>query len=319
MINGSIIRATWKAFNDDKAPRLAAAIAYSAIFSLAPLLILCIALGGILLGLQNGGHGHHIVEDALLNAVARHTGKASAAVLRDLIAASFKKPQENLLYQLAAWITFIIGAMGFFGTLQDALNSVWNIERINGGFRRVVHDRLTALAMLFVVSILILLSFGMTAIITVSGTSIITRIINQILLIVVIIVAFGLLFKFLPDVTLEWRDVTLGAVITAILFVVGELFLTKYLAVSGIASAYGAAGSLLVILIWIYYSAMILLFGAEFTKVTARNPRVAAPSTTLSFRETKVGEDPRFTSTYDEPAGSARQRNVSMFDPGKNR
>ena len=106
---------------------------------------------------------------------------------------------------------------------------------------------------------------------------------------------FGSLFKILPDVTLEWRDVRFGAFITAILFIIGELLLTKYLVFAGITSAYGAAGSLLVILIWIYYSAMILLFGAEFTKVTAHNPRTAVPSTTLSFRETNIGEDPRFT------------------------
>jgi len=108
-------------------------------------------------------------------------------------------------------------------------------------------------------------------------------------------VVFGFLFKILPDVLLEWGDVAFGAFITAILFVIGELLLTKYLVIAGITSAYGAAGAPLVILIWIYYSAMILLFGAEFTKVTARNPRTAAPSITLSFRETNVGEDPRFT------------------------
>jgi membrane protein len=295
MIGLSAIKATWRAFNKDKAPRLASAIAYSAIFSLAPLLILCIALGGVLVGLQNGGHGHHVVEEALLDAVARHTGKESAVALRELIAASYNKPRGQWVYNIAAWITFIIGAAGFFGTLQDTLNSVWNIERINGGFRRVLRDRLASLAMLLLVSFLILLSFGMTAIITAIGSSIMTQILNQIFSIGIIILAFGLLFKVLPDVTLEWRDVILGASITAILFVLGELLLTKYLAVAGITSAYGVTGSLLVILIWIYYSAMILLFGAEFTKVTARNPRTAAPSTTFSFRETKVGEDPRFT------------------------
>jgi membrane protein len=287
------IKATWKAFNDDKAPRLASAIAYSAIFSLVPLLILCITLGGILLGLQNGVHGHHMTEDALLNAVARHTGKESAIALRELIAASFNKPRNSLFAQIATWITFIAGAMGFFGTLQDALNSVWHIERINGGFPQVLRDRLISLAMLLLISVLILVSFGIAAMIIVIGNSLIAKIVNQIFMIGIMTVVFGFLFKILPDVKLEWRDVAFGACITAILFVIGELLLTKYLVITGIASAYGATGSLLVILIWIYYSAMILLLGAEFTKVTAHHPQVAAPSTTISFRETKVGEDPR--------------------------
>lgn len=300
MINLSTLRATWKAFNDDKAPRLASAIAYSAIFSLVPLLILCIALGGVLLGLQNGGHGHHIVEDALLNAVARHTGTESAVVLRELIAASFNKPRENLVYQIAAWVTFIIGAMSFFGTLQDALNTVWNIETINGGLRQILRDRLISLGMLLLLSVLILVSFGIAAMTIVVGNSIVAKILNQVLMIGVMTLVFGFLFKILPDVTLEWHDVSFGAFITAILFIVGELLLTKYLIIAGITSTYGAAGSLLVILIWIYYSAMIFLFGAEFTKVTARHPRAAAPSTTLSFRETNMGEDPRFMAPSEK-------------------
>jgi len=183
MISVAALKATWTAFNDDKASRLASAIAYSAIFSLVPLLILCITLGGALLGLQNGGHGHHVAEDALLNAVARHTGRQSAGALRELITASFNRPRNGLLAQIAAWITFIIGAMGFFGTLQDALNTVWNIERINGGFRKVLRDRLVSLAMLLFVSILILASLGIAGATIGIGNSILVKVVNQILLI----------------------------------------------------------------------------------------------------------------------------------------
>jgi membrane protein len=296
--NVAAIKATWQAFNDDKAPCLASAIAYSAIFSLVPLLILFIALAGFLFGLENNGHGHHLAEDALLNAVATRTGRESAVALRELIAATFNKPRNGIFAQIAAWITFLIGAMGFFGTLQDALNTVWNIEKINGGFVQVLRDRLVSLVMLFLVSVVILVSFGIDAMIIMLGNSMIATMLKQGFMIGIMTVVFGLLFKILPDVTIEWRDVASGAFITGVLFVIGDLLLTKYLAVTGMASAYGAAGSLLVILIWIYYSAMIVLLGAEFTKVTARHPRATASCTTISFRETKAGEDPRFNQLH---------------------
>jgi membrane protein len=292
--NVATMKATWKAFNDDKVPRLASAIAYSTIFSLVPLLILFIALAGFLFGLENNGHGHHLAEDALLNAVASRTGKESALALRELIAATFNKPRNGMFAQISAWITFMIGAMGFFGNLQDALNTIWNIEKIKGGFAQVLHDRLVSLVMLLLVSIVILVSFGIDAVIIMIGNSMIVTIFNQVFMIGIMTVVFGLLFKILPDVTIEWRDVASGAFITGIFFFIGDLLLTKYLAITGIASAYGAAGSLLVILVWIYYSAMIVLLGAEFTKVTARHPRATASCTTRSFREIEVGEDPRF-------------------------
>jgi membrane protein len=299
-MNATVLKQTWQAFNEDKVLRLASAVAYATIFSLAPLLIVLIAIGGALLGAQNGGHAHHVVENALLDQIRARAGAGAADTVRDLVTASFDKPRASLFAQIAGWVTFAIGATSLFGALQDALNTIWNVEAVKGGWRRMLRDRLAAGGTLLLLGLLLVGSLALSGAVAfahpgpAAGAG--SFALNALLLTLV----FALLYKVLPDVDLAWRDVWLGAFVTAILFVVGQEAISLYLRVAGVASAYGASGSILVALIWIYYSAAVLLLGAEFTKVSARNPKTSAPARLRRSEDVERGVDPR------APAGRAQ-------------
>jgi len=297
------LRATWDAFNADKAQRLAAAIAYSTIFSLAPLFVLLIAAVGAVLSFH-GGTGQADAERSLLDHVSQSAGTGAANAVRQLIDASFNKPRQSLIAQIIAWVFFAIGAGGLFASLQDALNAVWGVENAKGGWRFILRTRVASFGMIVVVAFLLLITFVANAVIAFVTAHFLSRIpfaanpfivtaIDQIASLVIIAAIFAALFKILPDVRLAWRDVWFGAAVTAVLFVVGQVLIALYIAYGGVASAYGAAGSILVALVWIYYSALILLFGAEFTKVHAKNAALIVPSTIRQMVDHPAGADPR--------------------------
>jgi membrane protein len=299
-----LLKDVWKAFNEDKAMRLASAIAFSTMFSLAPLLIVLIAIVGWVLGLQNGGHGHHLAEDALLSQVSRGAGQGTADTVRALVAASFDKPRQGLIAQVIGWVAFFFGASALFSSLQDALNTIWHIETTKGGWKLMIRDRLASFGMILVVGFLLLVTFAANATIAFATAHFLSQIplaTNPVLLTVVdqaisfalVTVVFALIYKVLPDVKVGWHDVWVGAAVTAALFLVGEALIALYLAKAGVASAYGAAGSLLVGLLWIYYSAIILLLGAEFTKVAAAHAETTAPTLVRTLRDEPSGVDPR--------------------------
>jgi membrane protein len=298
----ALLKDTWAAFNADKAMRLASAIAFSTIFSIAPLLIVLIAIVGWILGIQNGGHAHAAAENALLDQVGKAAGASTADTVRQLVSASFDKPRQGLFAQIVGWIAFVFGATSLFSSLQDALNSIWQVEATKGGWRQIVRGRLASFGMILVVGLLLLVTLVANAAVAFVGAHFAEAplIGNRFLLglaaqgvsFAVVTVAFALIFKVLPDVTLAWRDVWLGAAVTAVLFVAGEALIAWYFAVAG-ASAYGAAGSLLAGLLWIYYSAIILLLGAEFTKVAAGHVETQAPASIRVLSEQPAGVDPR--------------------------
>ncbi len=273
-----LLRATWQAFNDDKAQRLAAAIAYSTIFSLAPLLIVLIAIVGGILEVSGSG-GHASAENALLAQIQNEAGAAAAQTIRQLIDASFHKPRQNLIAQTVGWAVFVFGAAGLFGALQDALNVVWGADDSKASWKQIVRNRIVSAAMLIPVGLLLVLTFVANAAIAFASAHLLGRFhvavnpfwisaLDQLVTLAVVTVVFGVMYKVLPDARVAWRDVWIGAAVTALLFDAGEALISLYIAY-GVSSAYGAAGSLLVALVWIYYSALILLLGAEFTKVYA--------------------------------------------------
>lgn len=303
-MNIAIVKQTWQAFNEDKAPRLAGSIAYATLLSLAPLFIVLIAITGAILGIGNGGHGHRTAEDALLDQVRRGAGDSAAQTLRQLISASFDKPRQGLIAQIIGWITFVLGAGALFGALQDALNSIWRVEGTHGGWKQMVRDRLASFGMIAVIGFLLLISFGLNAAVTVLGThfagvmpfvggELILHVLSWLVSLGIVTLVFALIFKVLPDIQLSWRDVWQGAVVTAVLFVIGQALVALYFSVAGVASAYGAAGSLLALLLWIYYSALILLLGAEYTKVQAGSAHTTVKATIRQIVERPAGTDPR--------------------------
>jgi membrane protein len=302
-MNLRLLRATWQAFNEDKAQRLAASIAYSTIFSLAPLLVVLIAIVGGILDVEGTG-GHTSAENSLLAHIRASAGPAAATTVRQLIEASFNKPRQNLIAQILGWTFFAIGASGLFASLQDALNAVWHIENVKGGWKRMVRDRITSFGMIVVVGFLLLVSFLANASIAFVGTHYLSNVpfagnsavlsaIDEAVGLIAITLVFALIFKVLPDVDVAWKDVFVGAAVTAVLFVIGESLIALYIAYGGVASAYGAAGSILVALVWIYYSALILLLGAEFTKVYAKRAELSTAVTARVSVEVPAGADPR--------------------------
>jgi membrane protein len=281
-VNLEMLKETFAAWNADNAPRLAAAIAYSTVFAIAPLLIITIAIVGAIMGFTGAAHPHSDVENALLNQVRHAAGTDAAVMVRGMIDASFGKPRENIIAQVLGWLTFVIGASGLFVALQDSLNTVWDAKPPkHQNILIMVRDRAATLSMLVVIGFLMAMSSLLSVVISLVSThfesalpfasaGIVFAAINWIVSIIVIAVLFGLIFKVLPDVDIAWSDVRIGALATALLFVAGQAVIGIYIGKAGVASAYGAAGALLAILVWVYYSAMILLLGAEFTKVYAR-------------------------------------------------
>ena len=292
------------AFNEDKVMRLASSIAFTAIFSIAPLLIILIAVVGWFIGISNGGHGHHLAEQALLDKIGAGAGKGTADSIEQLVTAAFNKPRASVVAQILGWIAFILGATGLFSSLQDALNAIWHVESTKGGWKQMVRDRAASFGMIAVVGILLIATLVANSAITFVGAHFLTNvpvfgnpavlgIVSAVVSLILVTAAFALVFKVLPDVDISWRDVGLGALVTAILFVAGESLIAWYLAFAGVASAYGAAGSLLVGLLWIYYSAIILLVGAEFTKLMAGKATTTAQSTVRKLTDVPAGTDPR--------------------------
>lgn len=292
------VKAMFVAFGADKATTLAASIAFSTIFSIAPLLIILIAIVGAALG------HHSVVENQIVAMISHSAGASTGTTVRSLIDASFNRPRNGRFAEIAAWVAFAFTASNLFASLQGALNSVWNVEGTTAGFRQLVRDRLVSFAMIVVVLFVLIATFVANSVIAFVGTHFLSLVpygqnpvviaaITQGVNYVLVTIVFALIFKVLPDVHVRWRDVGIGAAFTGALFIVGEAVIAIYLARAGVGSAYGAAGSLLVALLWIYYSALILLLGAEFTKVTAKDARLIMPSLVREVNEHPAGTDPR--------------------------
>lgn len=268
----SLMKETFDEWNRDKAPRLAAALAYYTAFSIAPLLIVVIALVGLI-------YGQEAVRGQLDNQIQGLVGAQAAAAIQELVAGA-NHPDTGIIASIIGVVTLMLGAAGLFGQLQDALNTVWGVEpKPNQGLMATIRSRLLSFTMVLGIGFLLLVSLVISAALSAINawmssllpfSPVILQVINLIVSLAVITGLFSLIYKVLPDVKIAWRDVTLGAFVTAVLFTIGKFLIGLYLGQSSIASSYGAAGSFVVLLLWIYYSAQILLFGAEFTQVFAR-------------------------------------------------
>jgi membrane protein len=203
-------------------------------------------------------------------------------MVRGMVDASFGTSRQGVLAQVLGWIAFVIGASSAFAALQDALNTVWNAQPpAHANVFAIVRDRAVSLGMLLAVGFLLMVSSLLDVVIAYASSSLTTvlppamagpvfAIVTWAVSVGVIALLFGLIFRVLPDVEIRWKDVELGAFATALMFVLGQAVIGLYIGRAGVASAYGAAGALFAVLVWIYYSAAILLLGAEFTKVYAR-------------------------------------------------
>lgn len=264
-------QAAWDWF-DDSAPTLGAAVAYYTVFSLAPLFVITVFIAGLVFG-QEAAQGQ------IFEQLRALIGETSAAAMEDVVESANAQPKTGLLATIVGFVALIIGASGVFAQLQASLNAIWRVEPKPGrGVWGLIQDRVLSFGFILIVGFLLLISLILTAAIAfigewfggfLPGIEVLIQIMNAILSLAVIALLFAMIFKFLPDVKIGWRDVWIGALITAALFTVGKEVLGLYLGKSGMASSYGAAGSLIVLLVWVYYSAQIVFFGAEFTKAYA--------------------------------------------------
>jgi len=256
----------------DDALTLGAALAYYTIFSIAPLLVLEIAIAGLVFG-------RAAAEGQLVAQIQDTIGPAGAKMIEDMIARA-SRPASGIVATLVSLATMAFGASGVFAQLQSSLNKIWEVQgKQRGAIRGQVRRHMTSATMIGGIGLLLLASLAASAVLgLVHETlaerfpvlSVVLRLANVALSFAVITAFFALIYKLLPDVRIEWRDVALGALVTAVLFGLGRSLIGLYLGRAGVTSVYGAAGSLVLVLLWIYYSAQLLLLGAEFTEVYSR-------------------------------------------------
>lgn len=264
-----LIKQTVKEWSEDKVPRLGAALAYYTMFAMAPLLIIAIAIAGFVFG-----------EEAARGRVTSELGSLinddAAAMVEELIL-SARRPAAGIVATIVGVVTLLLGASGVIGQLKDSLNTIWEVAPKPGrGILSLLKDRFLSLGLVLGMGFLLLTSLVLSAVLDAvsdfafgDDAGVALQVLNFVVSFVVVTLLFAVIYKVLPDVKIAWRDVWIGAVVTAFLFNVGKFLIGQYLSRSTTASIFGAAGSLILVLLWIYYSSQILFFGAEFTQVYA--------------------------------------------------
>jgi membrane protein len=252
--------------------QLAAALSYYTLFSLAPLLLIAIGVAGFVFGRE-------AAQNQIVETLQGMIGQDSAETVQEMIQASNEKPQTGMLSTIIGFVALLFGAGGVVGQLQTSLNKIWEVTPKPGqGIWGFVRQRFFSFAMVLAIGFLLLVSLVVTAVLS-SFTGMLSSLLGDATFIahaVDILVSFGfvtllfaLIYKYVPDVEIEWKDVWVGAALTAILFTIGKYLIGLYIGTSGVSSTFGAAGSLITILVWVYYSSLIFFLGAEFTRVYA--------------------------------------------------
>ena len=258
---------------DDGAMRLSSSLAYYAIFSLAPLLVILISIAGLVFG-EEAARGQLSQQIAVL------AGRGAGDAIQAAVQSSASQKSGGVLATIVSTGLLLFGASTVFAELKDSLNIIWGvIVKPGRPFLTLMHDRFFSFSIVLAIGFLLLVSLVISVLLALLGKymslrfelpSAVWQAWDFIISFIVVSSLFALIFKLLPNVRLRWRDVWLGAVATSLLFTIGKLIIGYYLATSSIASSFGAAGSVVIVLAWIYYSACILFFGAEITKIFVR-------------------------------------------------
>jgi membrane protein len=269
----SLLKQTFQEWLQDKAPQLGAALAYYTVFSLAPLVLVLLAIVGVLFRDDPGGAWNKLTQH-----MSYFLDQSAVRVVQN-IAQQASQPGKSLIATIVGVALALFGASGVFGQLQDALNTIWGVKAKPGaGFWGFLRTRFLSFAMVGGICFLLLVSLTVEGALkgfsryvqsALPGGIAVAITVYLIVDFAVVVLLFASIFKFLPDVKIQWRDVWVGAFMTAILFGIGKWLLGFYLGSGAAGSAYGAASSLITLLLWVYYSSQILLFGAEFTQVYA--------------------------------------------------
>jgi membrane protein len=266
-----LLRETAISWDAHKAPKMGAALAYYTALSLAPLVVLVVGMVSLFVE-QNSARAEIVAQ---FSAMLSKEGGATV----DAILAHSAKQNASVWATIAGTAVLLIGASGVFGELQDSLNTIWEVPPRERVWLGLIRERLLSFAMVFVLGFLVLVSLLLSAAIAAIGVylknwapgfDVFWESVNSVISFGVVTVLFASLFRFLPDIKIAWGDVWLGALLAAALFILGKFLLGFYIGRSAFASTYGAAGSLIIVLFWVYYSSQIFFFGAEFTRAYAR-------------------------------------------------
>jgi membrane protein len=268
-----LVKDTVVQWTEDQPFQLAAALSYYTLFSLAPLLIVVIAVAGF-------AFGHDAAQERIAETLQGLVGPESAQAIQSIVQNASRRPETGLLSSIVGIAILLIGAGGVVGQLQTSLNTIWGVAAKPGqAISEFLRQRFVSFAMILGVGFLLVVSLAASAILTtltqfagqwLGTNAFLAHGLDVIISFVFVTTLFAMIYKFLPDVRIEWRDVIVGAALTSLLFTIGKVLIGIYLGTSGVTSAYGAAGSLITVLLWVYYSSLIFFLGAEFTQVFAR-------------------------------------------------
>jgi membrane protein len=265
-----LLKDTVLAFIEDEALSRGAAIAFYTVTSIAPILLIVIAIAGL-------AFGREAAQGAITAQIGGLMGQQTAEVLQSAVASASGK-SSGILATIIGIVTVVATASGVFGEMQSALNAFWKAKPQGGTVSRLVRARAASLGLVAALGFLLLVSLVVSAALTAFGNylnsilpfgKVIVEALNALVSLVLISILFAAIYRILPDLPIDWRDVIVGAIVTAALFTIGKSLIGWYIGSSAVASSYGAAGALIILLLWVYYSAQIFLLGAEFTKVYA--------------------------------------------------
>jgi membrane protein len=267
-----LVKRSFSQWMNDEPFQLAAALSYYTLFSLAPLIIIVIGIAGL-------AFDREAAQNQIVATLQGLIGEDSAKAIQGVVENASKQPRTGALSTMVGVAVLLFGAGGVVGQLQSALNELWEVTPKPGqGLWVFVRQRFISFAMILAIGFLLLVSLVVSAVITgfttwigslFNGAEFIAHGLDLIISFVFVTALFAMIYKFLPDVRIEWRDVWIGAVITSVLFTLGKFAIGLYLGTSGVTSTYGAAGSLITCLLWVYYSSLVFFLGAEFTQVYA--------------------------------------------------
>ena len=292
----TIIKGAAAGFGDDRAMKFSASLAYYTIFSLAPLLMLLISLAGLFLGKE-------AIQGQLFHEINGLIGNEAAKQVQDMIK-NLEKSGQTTISVIIGFITLVVGATSIFGEIQDSINIIWKVKaKPKRGWVKLLKDRLLSGSLIVTLGFLLVVSLLVNGALEALSDKLKTflpdvtvtlfSILNVFISFVVITILFGVIFKVLPDVKIQWKQVRAGAIFTALLFMLGRLLIGIYIEKTSSGSAYGPAGSLIVILLWIYYTAAILYFGAEFTQAYAEftGAKIAPADYAVHVEQTETERD----------------------------
>ena len=268
----TLVKSAVSSWLDDYAPSMGAALSYYAVFSMAPLLLIVVSVAGLVFG-------EEAVRGELFTQLQGLMGEEGANAIQGLLA-SVSKPSHGIIGTIVGVAVLVIGATTVFGELQDALDRIWRAPaRKKGGLWSLLRARLLSFGMILALAFLLMTSLVIGAVISAlgkwwgplfGGWEALAHVVNLVVGFAIVTAIFAIIYKMMPRVHVRWHDVWIGSLVTAVLFTIGKFLIGLYIGKSGVASGFGAAGSLVVVFVWVYYSAQIFLLGAEFTWVYAR-------------------------------------------------